>query len=57
MTIVADPDVVIEEKNELITGVIGRKTSTVLTEASLPIDRSAHVFVVTGVGGVAAQLV
>lgn len=57
MTIVAEPDVVIEEKNELITGVIGRKTSTALTDASSPIDRAAHVLVVTGFGAVVEQLV
>ena len=34
MTIVAEPVAVIDEKKELITGVIGRKTKAALTEAN-----------------------
>ena len=57
MTIVAEPEVVIDEKKELITGVNGRNTSTVLTAARLLMDGDAQVLVVTGVAAVVAQLV
>lgn len=58
MTIVADPDVVIEEKIELTTGVIGRNTRTARTDARLSVPLEAQVVVVTGFGAVvASQLV
>jgi hypothetical protein len=61
MTIVAAPEVVMDEMIELMIGVMGRKMITVLTATRLPGTRSAaaapHVAVVTGVGAVAAQLV
>lgn len=57
MTIVAEPEVVIEGKKELMTGVNGRKTTTVFTDARFPAGVVTQVWVVTGVGAVAAQLV
>ena len=58
MTIVADPDVVIEEKIKLITGVIGRNTRTARTDARLSVALEVQVVVITGFGAVvASQLV
>jgi hypothetical protein len=57
MTMEADAWVVIEVNIEEISGVIGRKTRTTRTETVLLIPGFAQVWVVTGDGGVNAQLV